>query len=61
SGRALDISTLDEPSAEESFEKTAAFGWLTANAGGYGFVMSYVRDNPHGIVYEPWHWCFLPT
>ncbi len=58
SGRALDISTLDEPAAEESFEKTAAFGWLTANAGKYGFVMSYPRDNPHGIVYEPWHWCY---
>ena len=24
----------------------------------YGFVMSYPRDNPHGIVYEPWHWCW---
>lgn len=57
SGRALDISTLDEPAAEESFEKTAAFDWLTANAEAYGFVMSYPRDNPHGIVYEPWHWC----
>lgn len=57
SGRALDISTLDEPAADESFEKTAEFAWLTANAEGYGFVMSYPRDNPHGIVYEPWHWC----
>ncbi len=57
SGHALDISTPEEPAAEESFEKTAAFDWLTANAGGYGFVMSYPRDNPHGIVYEPWHWC----
>lgn len=56
SGRALDISTLEEPAAEESFEKTTAFDWLTANAGAYGFVMSYPRDNPHGIVYEPWHW-----
>jgi LAS superfamily LD-carboxypeptidase LdcB len=22
--------------------------------------MSYPRDNPHGIVYEPWHWCWQP-
>jgi D-alanyl-D-alanine carboxypeptidase len=21
--------------------------------------MSYPRDNPHGIVYEPWHWYYL--
>ena len=56
SGRALDIGTPDEPPAEESFEATPAFEWLTANAEGYGFRMSYPRDNPHGIVYEPWHW-----
>ena len=31
---------------------------LIANAGDFGFVMSYPRDNPHGIVYEPWHWRF---
>ncbi|MCL1634119.1 D-alanyl-D-alanine carboxypeptidase family protein [Luteimonas sp. SX5] len=61
SGRALDIGAPDEPPAEESFEDTAAFGWLGAKAGDYGFAMSYPRGNPHGIVYEPWHWyCRLP-
>ena len=58
SGLALDIGAPDEPPAEESFEHTAAFAWLRDNAGGYGFVMSYPRDNPHGIVYEPWHWFY---
>lgn len=58
SGRALDIGTPDEPPAEESFERTPAFTWLRDNASGYGFAMSYPRDNPHGIVYEPWHWAF---
>lgn len=58
SGRALDIGTLDEPPAEESFERTAAFAWLREHAAGHGFVMSYPRDNPHGIVYEPWHWAW---
>lgn len=57
-GRALDIGTPGEPPAEASFEDTAAFAWLTRHAGDFGFVMSYPRDNPHGIVYEPWHWCF---
>jgi D-alanyl-D-alanine carboxypeptidase len=23
--------------------------------------MSYPRGNPHGIVYEPWHWCWNPA
>ncbi|BCT91296.1 peptidase [Lysobacter helvus] len=57
-GRALDIGTPGEPPAEESFETTRAFAWLQDNAGGHGFTMSYPRDNPHGIVYEPWHWCW---
>jgi D-alanyl-D-alanine carboxypeptidase len=57
-GRALDIGAPDEPSAEESFERTRAFDWLQANAAAHGFVLSYPRDNPHGIVYEPWHWCW---
>jgi D-alanyl-D-alanine carboxypeptidase len=56
SGDALDIGTHDEPPAEETFENTAAFTWLMQHAGDFGFRLSYPRDNPHGIVYEPWHW-----
>ena len=55
-GNALDIGTPGEPAAEESFELTPAFRWLQRRAGEFGFLMSYPRDNPHGIVYEPWHW-----
>jgi D-alanyl-D-alanine carboxypeptidase len=58
SGLALDIGAPGEPPAEESFERTPAFDWLRANAHEHGFAMSYPRDNPHGIVYEPWHWRF---
>lgn len=58
SGRALDIGTPGEPPAEASFERTAAFAWLQAHASDHGFFMSYPRDNPHGIIYEPWHWCY---
>lgn len=57
-GNALDIGTPDEPPAEESFEGTHAFAWLQANAADHGFAMSFPRDNQHGIVYEPWHWCW---
>ena len=55
-GLALDIGTPGEPPAEDSFERTPAFAWLQAHAGAHGFTMSYPRDNPHGIVHEPWHW-----
>lgn len=60
SGLALDIGTPGEAPAEESFERTPAFAWLTQHAGEHGFAMSYPRNNPHGIVYEPWHWRFSP-
>ncbi len=60
-GDALDIGTPGEPPAEESFEHTAAFAWLQAHAREFGFVLSYPRGNPHGIVYEPWHWRWSPT
>ncbi|MFT4256583.1 MAG: D-alanyl-D-alanine carboxypeptidase family protein [Pseudoxanthomonas sp.] len=56
SGHALDIGTPGEPPAEESFENTDAFAWLAQQAGEFGFRMSYPRNNPHGIVHEPWHW-----
>lgn len=59
-GTALDIGTPGEPAAEESFEATAAFAWLQANAAGHGFALSYPRGNPHGIAYEPWHWAYRP-
>lgn len=56
-GDAIDIGTPGEPAAEESFEGTPAFAWLVGHAQAFGFHMSYPRDNPYGIVYEPWHWC----
>ena len=61
SGDAVDIGTPGEPPAEESFESTAAVAWLQTHAGRFGFRLSYPRDNPHGIVYEPWHWRWWPA
>ncbi|HIE5651183.1 TPA: M15 family metallopeptidase, partial [Stenotrophomonas maltophilia] len=61
SGHALDIGTPGDAPAEESFERTDAFAWLQAHARGHGFHLSYPRGNPHGIVYEPWHWCWRPA
>ena len=55
-GRAVDIATPGSRPLTEEFEGSAAFAWLTKNAGTYGFSMSYPRNNPAGFVYEPWHW-----
>lgn len=58
SGRALDLGCPDMPPLEESFENTPAFAWLTRRAAGFGFRLSFPRDNRHGFLYEPWHWFF---
>ncbi len=58
SGLALDVGTPASPPLEEAFETTPAFAWLDRRAAEFGFRMSYPRDNPHGIAYEPWHWAW---
>ncbi len=60
-GRAVDIGTPGCPPLSEDFERTAAFQWLTNHAGHHGFTLSYPRNNPHGVIYEPWHWLFQPN
>lgn len=57
-GRALDLHAGDEEPLLESFENHPAFDWLNRNAADFGFHLSYPRNNPDGIDYEPWHWCF---
>lgn len=57
-GRAIDIGTGDGPPLELDFEQTAAFRWLSANAGRFGFRLTYPPGNQWGYDYEPWHWCF---
>ena len=59
-GRAVDVSTPGSRSLDVTFERTPAFGWLRANAAGFGFHLSYPEGNSSGYQYEPWHWCFLP-
>jgi len=57
-GRAVDISSPDSQPLEVAFDTTPAYAWLNQHAGRYGFRLSYPRNNPHGINYEPWHWAF---
>lgn len=58
SGRAVDVSCAGCPVLETDFENTQTFRWLMENAETFGFFLSYPRDNPHAIMYEPWHWCY---
>ncbi|MEM9271879.1 MAG: M15 family metallopeptidase [Cyanobacteria bacterium P01_F01_bin.143] len=60
-GYAIDIGDGKVPAVdvEPGFENTAAFRWLEENAARYSFELSFPRDNPQGISYEPWHWRFV--
>ena len=55
-GRALDLHSGEGSVLTESFDQTPAYNWLTANADRFGFYLSYPKNNPLGISYEPWHW-----
>jgi len=60
-GYAVDIGDGDRPAThlKTSFESTPAFQWLQANAAHYSFELSFPRNNPQGVAYEPWHWRFV--
>ncbi|USR89822.1 M15 family metallopeptidase [Phormidium yuhuli AB48] len=60
-GYAIDIGDADVPATNLSpdFENTAAFKWLRENAAYFSFELSFPRDNPQNIMYEPWHWRFV--
>ncbi len=59
-GRALDLTTHESTSLEEDFAQTEAYRWLKTNALEFGFVESFGKNNTHGLIWEPWHWCYRP-
>jgi LAS superfamily LD-carboxypeptidase LdcB len=62
-GLAIDLGDGGNPACdvEPPFEQTPAFHWLKKNAARFGFELSYPRNNPRGVHYEPWHWRFIGT
>jgi zinc D-Ala-D-Ala carboxypeptidase len=60
-GYAVDIGDGNVPATnlDVSFEKTPAHQWLEANAKRYSFELSFPKNNPQGVNYEPWHWRYV--
>jgi len=60
-GYAIDIGDANHPETnfQQAFEETAAFEWLQQHAANYNFELSFPKDNPQGIQYEPWHWRYV--
>jgi len=57
-GRAVDVAMDGAAQLEPGFGQTPAFRWLSEYANSFSFFLSFPVGNPHGFVYEPWHWCF---
>lgn len=62
-GYAIDISDRNQPEQDLklTFEETAAYRWLTANAKSYGFELSFPPNNKQRVSFEPWHWRYIGT
>ncbi len=60
-GYAIDIADGSRPTTdlEITFETTPAFLWLKKNAARFGFELSFPKNNPQEVSYEPWHWRFV--
>lgn len=60
-GYAVDVGDGAAPATNvnPNFEKTKAFQWLRSYAAQFSFEMSFPKDNPQGVSYEPWHWRYI--
>ncbi len=57
--QAIDFINADGVSGEtnpKEFEDLEEYRWLLGHAQEFGFVLSYPKDAPIGITFEPWHW-----
>lgn len=60
-GLALDLTTPALEGLSMAFADTPAYGWLSENAGAYGFVLRYPenRDSATGVSFQPWHFRYV--
>ena len=62
-GFVVDFMTSTMTDLDESFERTAAFGWLSENCYRFGFILRYPKSDDKiaitGYDYEPWHYRFV--
>lgn len=60
---ALDLINAEGINGEphvEDYESLPEHQWMLQHAEAYGFTLSYPRENPWGIDFEPWHWLYSP-
>lgn len=56
--QAIDFITEDSiiTGPEKSFDETKEYEWMLKNANKYNFYLSYPKNNPYNVAFEPWHW-----
>ena len=60
---AVDFITPDGIPSDKNpfgFETTKQYAWLQIHAKTYNFYLSYPLDNSYGVIFEPWHWRYIP-
>lgn len=60
---AFDFQNVDGLPSDETpqdFEGTEEHDWLMTNAARFSFSLSYPKDNALGVMFEPWHWRYMP-
>lgn len=47
--------------ADDAFESTAMYAWMSEHAEDYGFILRYPKDKQSvtDVIYESWHWRFV--
>lgn len=50
------IDFINQDGVCNGFEETREYAWLEENAEKFSFYKSYGKDNPFGMMFEPWHW-----
>lgn len=60
-GFVIDFGSRNEPQChvDPCFKDTATGKWLKANAGRFGFEMSFPAGNKQGVSFEPWHFRYI--
>jgi hypothetical protein len=59
----VDIMNIDgEPTDinPDGFKNSVEYQWLKKYANNFWFYEAYPPNNPDGIMWEPWHWQYLP-
>lgn len=50
------INGFNDNQTAADFEALPEYEWMLNNANKFNFHLSYPKNNPHGVEFEPWHW-----